>query len=62
MNTIQIKKSLLTYVVKVDAQRQPSATAKYTFNWTSPSDPQGKYGDHFISGNALPNEDFTSSS
>ncbi|KAK7963578.1 hypothetical protein PG988_010552 [Apiospora saccharicola] len=43
------EKSLLTYVVKVDAQRQPSAKSKYTFNWTSPPNPQGKYGDSFIS-------------
>ncbi|CAH0037209.1 unnamed protein product, partial [Clonostachys rhizophaga] len=38
-----IKKRLLTYVVKVDAQRQPSATSKYKFNWKESSDPQGKY-------------------
>ncbi|CAG9947927.1 unnamed protein product [Clonostachys rosea f. rosea IK726] len=41
--------SLLTYVVKVDAQRQPSGRSKYTFNWKESSDPQGKYGDRFIS-------------
>ncbi|KAK8050887.1 hypothetical protein PG993_002272 [Apiospora rasikravindrae] len=49
LDRTEIKKSLLTYVVKVDAQRQPSARAKYTFNWTSPANPQGKYGDRFIS-------------
>ncbi|KAK8918035.1 hypothetical protein VCV18_009365 [Metarhizium anisopliae] len=49
LDRTEIKKSLLTYVVKVDARRQPSATVTYTFNWTSPSDPRGLYGDHFIS-------------
>ncbi|CAG9986808.1 unnamed protein product [Clonostachys byssicola] len=49
LNRTEIKKSLLTYVVKVDAQRQPSGRSKYTFNWKESSDPQGKYGDRFIS-------------
>ncbi|KAI6779855.1 uncharacterized protein J7T54_001943 [Emericellopsis cladophorae] len=49
LDKTEIKKSLLTYIVKVDAQRQPSATSKYEFNWKETSDPRGKYGDRFIS-------------
>ncbi|CAH0044565.1 unnamed protein product [Clonostachys solani] len=49
LDRTEIKKSLLTYVVKVDAQRQPSATSKYRFNWKESPDPQVKYGDRFIS-------------
>jgi hypothetical protein len=50
MNKYQIKQSLLTYLVKVDIQRQPSVATKYSFNWEpSSSDSQGKYGDRFIS-------------
>ncbi|KAF4968280.1 hypothetical protein FZEAL_10411 [Fusarium zealandicum] len=49
LDKTEIKKSLLTYVVKVDAQRQPSSTSKYDFNWKETSDPRAKYGDRFIS-------------
>ncbi|KAK4629664.1 uncharacterized protein CLAFUR5_08789 [Fulvia fulva] len=50
LDKTEIKQSLLTYVVKVDAQCQPSGTSKYEFNWEETSDPQGRYGDRFISG------------
>ncbi|KXG51027.1 uncharacterized protein PGRI_065990 [Penicillium griseofulvum] len=50
LNRTEIKQSLLTYLVKVDIQRQPSVATKYNFNWEpSSSDSQGKYGDRFIS-------------
>ncbi|PHH62168.1 hypothetical protein CDD81_7362 [Ophiocordyceps australis] len=41
--------SFLTYIVKVDVRKQPSAKLQYHFNWTSPSNPNETYGDRFIS-------------
>lgn len=41
----------MTYLVRVDVKKQPSAALKYQFNWTDPENPHETYGDRFISGN-----------
>ncbi|KJK79175.1 hypothetical protein H634G_05415 [Metarhizium anisopliae BRIP 53293] len=41
--------SFMTYLVRVDVKKQPSAALKYQFNWTDPENPHETYGDRFIS-------------
>ncbi|EFY96395.2 hypothetical protein MAA_08102 [Metarhizium robertsii ARSEF 23] len=47
----QFEQSFLTYLVRVDVQKQLSARLKYKFNWEDPENPHETYGDRFISGN-----------
>ncbi|KID70629.1 hypothetical protein MAN_00228, partial [Metarhizium hybridum] len=45
----EFEQSFLTYLVRVDVERQPSARLKYQFNWEDPENPNETYGDRFIS-------------
>ncbi|KAG8422957.1 hypothetical protein J3459_009876 [Metarhizium acridum] len=45
----EFEQSFMTYLVRVDVQKQPSTKLKYTFNWEDPKDPNETYGDRFIS-------------
>ncbi|KAM4066838.1 hypothetical protein HRG_000856 [Hirsutella rhossiliensis] len=45
----EFESSFLTYLVKVDVRRQPSAKLKYAFNWAAPQDARETYGNRFIS-------------
>ncbi|OAQ60849.1 hypothetical protein VFPBJ_11510 [Purpureocillium lilacinum] len=50
LNRAEFEESFLTYVVKIDAQRQPETSVCSKFNWNDVPNPQATYGDRYISG------------
>ncbi|OAQ62544.1 hypothetical protein VFPBJ_11405 [Purpureocillium lilacinum] len=55
----RFEESFLTYVVKIDAQRQPEISECSKFNWDDVPNPQATFGDRYISGVSSQEERFT---